>query len=77
MSAGALAADLGAALEDARNTSGRSRRALAAELGVADTTLLEVERGAANPTLRRVEELAAGYGLKVTITVTPLKEPTP
>lgn len=73
-----LAADIGAQLAAARTASGRSRRALAAELGLADTTLLEVERGDANPTLRRLEELAAGYGLTITITATPTEEnPTP
>lgn len=71
-----LAQDLGAALEQARKDGGRSRRALAAELGCADTTLLGIESGRDNPTLRRVEELAAGYGVTVTITVTE-QDPTP
>ena len=75
-----LAADIGVQLAAARTTAGTSRRALAAELGVADTTLLEVERGDANPTLRRLEELAAGYGVTITITATPTtteETPTP
>lgn len=65
-----LVADLGRILTTARETSGKSRRALAAEHDLADTSLLAVEHGNANPTLRRIEELAAMYGVELAIVAT-------
>ncbi len=60
-----LAGALGALLTAARGP--KSRRALAAELGVADPTLLAYEHGEANPTLAKVEALAAQYGIEVDV----------
>lgn len=58
-----LARQVGDALSAARESRGLSRRALAAELGLADTTLLALEHGRANPTLGRLEQVADGYGV--------------
>lgn len=69
-----LAAQVGAQLTAAREASGKSRRAFAAELGVADTTLLALEHGRANPTLRRLEDVAASYGLELTVEARPARE---
>lgn len=65
-----LAADLGRILTAARETSGKSRRAMAGEHGMADTSLLAVEHGTANPTIKRIEELAELYGVEVAIVAT-------
>lgn len=60
-----LAAQVGNILTKRREALGMSRRALARDLGVADTTLLEIEHGKANLTLDRLEQVAAGYGLAI------------
>lgn len=66
-----LATQVGRLLASMREATGVSRRALAQELGLADTTLLEVEHGRANPTLARLETLAEGYGIELTISARP------
>ena len=66
-----LAAQLGAALAAAREASGKTQRGQARDLGIASTTLRELELGHANPTLGRVEALADALDLTVTLTVTP------
>jgi transcriptional regulator with XRE-family HTH domain len=68
-----LAAQLGRLLTDARERQGASRRGLAAEIGVSDVTLLMYERGSENPTLAKAEELAAAYGIELTLTATRRK----
>jgi transcriptional regulator with XRE-family HTH domain len=70
-----LAAQLGAILTAARG--GRSRRALAAELGVAGNTLRELELGTANPTLKRVEQVAGDLGIDITLTAKPANRRSP
>lgn len=62
-----LADQLGKALTEARGD--RSRRQVAAELGIAGNTLRELEHGLANPTLRRVEEVAEALNLDVELVV--------
>lgn len=62
-----LARQVGEQLTAARQARGLSRRALAAELGLADTTLLALEHGRANPTLARLEQVATGYGIELAI----------
>lgn len=62
-----LSRQLGAILTSERERQGKSRRKLAAELGVADVTLLGYERGSENPTLAKAEELAGAYGLVLTL----------
>lgn len=69
---GTLAEQVGRLLASLREATGVSRRALAQELRIADTTLLEVEHGRANPTLERLERLADGYGVELTITARPV-----
>jgi transcriptional regulator with XRE-family HTH domain len=69
--AGTLAEQVGRLFAASREATGLSRRALAQELGIADTTLLEIEHGRANPTLGRLAALADGYGLEVIIEVRP------
>ena len=64
---GKLAADLGDALIAARGETPVRRKA--AELGLAFTTLRELEQGLANPTLQRVETVAAQYGLRLALVV--------
>lgn len=64
-SATKLSAQAASILTKRREELGLSRRALARELDVADTTLLELETGRANPTLDRLEKVAAGYGLEL------------
>lgn len=66
-----LADQLGRALVEARQRSGKSRRQAAAELSVAPNTLRELELGLANPTLRRVEDLADELKLDVELRVRP------
>jgi transcriptional regulator with XRE-family HTH domain len=61
----ALAAQVGAIL--ARHRGDEPRRELARRLGVADVTLVDVERGTVNPTLARVEALAGQYGARLAI----------
>ena len=68
---GTLAEAVGRLFAASREASGRSRRALAQELGIADTTLLEIEHGRANPTLARLAALANGYGLELIIDARP------
>lgn len=65
---GYLAAQLGEGLTRARGE--KSQRAQARDLGIANNTLRELEKGLANPTLGRVEELADSLGLNVRLTVT-------
>jgi transcriptional regulator with XRE-family HTH domain len=64
-----LADQLGTALTAHRLAAGKSRRAVAADLGLAGNTLRELELGLANPTLARVETLADSLGLDVELRV--------
>lgn len=75
--AGTLAEQVGRLLAAMREASGISRRGLAQELGISDTSLLEIEHGRANPTLDRLERLAEGYGVTLAITATPRREDRP
>lgn len=69
-SPGYLARQFGRALVEQRHQSGTSQRAQAKALGIAGTTLRELELGLANPTLERVEETAEKFGLLVELVVT-------
>lgn len=69
---GYLAAQLGDALVKARGET--SQRAQARELGIAGTTLRELELGLANPTLARVEDLAEALDLDVALIVRPTRK---
>lgn len=70
---GYLATQLGAGLVAARDRAGLSQRAQAKALGVAGTTLRELELGLANPTLARIEELADSLDVTVELKVTRRK----
>lgn len=67
MPTSALARSLGSMLQQHREASGVSRKALADRNHLAANTLREVELGQANPTLARIEELGAIYGLGIAI----------
>lgn len=67
-----LASQAGRLLESARDARGKSRRELATELGLADTSLLSLEHGRDNPTLERLERIAAGYGVRFELTTKPI-----
>lgn len=71
----ALAADIGAAFEQARLASGLTRSALARELGVSGVTLLELEHGHGNPTLARLARYAQAYGVDLDIVARPHRRP--
>jgi transcriptional regulator with XRE-family HTH domain len=60
-----LAEQAGILLADFRLAAGFSRRDMARKLGVADTTLLELEAGRANPTVGRLEKVAKAYGIEL------------
>lgn len=62
-----LAEELGRLLTEARGE--RSRRDLAEQIGVSNTTLLSIEHGRANPTLERVERLAEAYGCTIHLSI--------
>lgn len=64
-----IAEHVGEALVAAREHAGLSRNELARRMGVADTTLLELERGTANPTLGRLERVFDGYGVELVVHV--------
>ena len=66
---GYLAQQLGKGITAARERSGLSQRAQAKALGIAGTTLRELELGLANPTLGRIEDLADGLDLDVELKV--------
>lgn len=71
---GYLAAQFGEALIVARESADLSQRAQARALGIAGTTLRELELGLANPTLARVEDLAEALGLDVALVVKPTRK---
>ncbi len=60
-----LAEQVGDVLRSARGD--RSQRSVARDLGVAGSTLNEIEQGRDNPTLDRLERLAEGYGVRLRI----------
>jgi len=60
-----LAEQVGDALRSARGD--RSQRSVARSLGIAGSTLNEIEQGRDNPTLDRLERLAEGYGVRLRI----------
>jgi transcriptional regulator with XRE-family HTH domain len=60
-----LAEQAGRLLSQFREKAGHSRREMAREIGVADTTLLHLELGRANPTLARLERVAKAYGIRL------------
>lgn len=62
-----LGPQLGTILLAARGE--RSRRELAAEVGVSPTTLAELETGRANPTLAYLERIGDAYGIRIELTV--------
>lgn len=62
-----IAVEFGRILAAAREASGLSRRALAAQIGVSDVALLGYEKGRSNPTARQMEEVAGWYGIEVDI----------
>lgn len=70
-----LAAQVGEVLRAARGD--RSQRQVARDLGVAGSTLNEIEMGRDNPTLERLERLALGYGVRIRITAEPLDSRRP
>lgn len=65
-----LAAQVGAILATARGP--RSLREFAKANGLAFSTIHELEQGLNNPTLTRLERVAGMYGVRLTITATPL-----
>lgn len=82
---GYLAGALGAALRQAREAKGIPRRVMARRIPshhhlaapgatIAPNTLRELEMGESNPTLAKVEELAALYGLRITLEAEPIPE---
>lgn len=68
-----LARQLGRILETARGA--RSRRSLADDLDVSNTTLISLEAGTSNPTLERVERMAAGYGVEIIMNSRRVRRP--
>jgi transcriptional regulator with XRE-family HTH domain len=70
-----LAKQLGDLLTKARGT--RSRRGMAADLGLAPATLISLEAGTINPTLARVEQMAAAYGIELELKAKRIRTPAP
>lgn len=61
-------ADVGLAVQQARLTRGLSQSELAAELGMHQSALSEIEAGKSTIYLRRLLELARATGLELTAT---------
>jgi transcriptional regulator with XRE-family HTH domain len=64
-----LAPRLAALLVEARGA--RTRREMAADLGVAPATLADLELGHANPTLAYLEALGSAYGVEFDLVARP------
>lgn len=71
-----LRAQLASGLAKVREDRRLSMESLASSVGMHRNSLREVEEGYANPTLARIGRLADIYGVDITLTVTPRKEPT-
>lgn len=68
---GTLAEQAGTILRASREAAGISRRALAAQHGINDSNLVDLEFGRLNPTLKRLGRIAREvYGVELVISAT-------
>lgn len=60
------------AMIDARKASGLTQKQLAERTGIAQGDISKFENGSGNPSLRTLQRLAAGMGMRMNITFTPV-----
>lgn len=60
------------AMIDARKASGLTQKELAERTGIAQGDISKLENGSANPSIRTLQRLAAGMGMKLQLTFTPI-----
>ena len=59
------------AMIDARKAAGITQKELSERTGIDQSDISKLENGSANPSLRTLQRLAAGMGMKLSVSFTP------
>ena len=63
------------AMIDARKKAGLTQKELSERTGIAQGDISKLERGNANPSIRTLQRLAAGMGMQLHVSFTPVDQP--
>lgn len=63
------------AMLDARKSQGLTQQELAERTGIKQGDISKLERGNGNPSLRTLQRLAAGMGMQLHVSFTPINRP--
>lgn len=63
------------AMLDARKSQGLTQQELAERTGIRQGDISKLEHGNGNPSLRTLQRLAAGMGMQMHLTFTPISQP--
>ena len=61
------------AIIDARSSTGLTQKQLADKTGIAQADISRIEQGSANPSIKTLQRLAAGMGMKVSLSFQPIQ----